>query len=156
KEESSSDIPLRLDFIMADSKKGIVGTDEVVVTTVEDVDTMLTEFMANDITNLNVGLYGWQKGGETLAKPYKASFSRKIGKEKDFKELITKFAEQGVDISYARDFVTINREMISFQSNAARHVNSWYVLLDKEHVLPSNSPVTVFGYATPKRSAEWF
>jgi len=156
KDKVSSDIPLRLDFIMADSKKGIVGTDEVVVTTVEDVDTMLTEFMAKDITNLNVGLYGWQKGGETLAKPYKDSFSRKIGKEKDFKELITKYSKQGIDISYARDFVTINKEMMRFQSNAARHVNSWYVILGKQYVLPANSPVTEFGYATPKRSAEWF
>ena len=152
----SADIPLRLDFIMADSKKGIVGTEEVVVTTVEDVDTMLSQIMAKDITNINVGLYGWQKGGETLAKPYKGSFSRKIGKEKEFKELIEKFAEQEVDISYARDFVTINREMINFQSNAARHINSWYLLLNKEMILPENSPVSEFGYATPKRSAEWF
>lgn len=154
--EEPSDIPLRLDFIMADSKKGIVGTEEVVVTTVEDVEMMLGQVMAKDITNLNVGLYGWQKGGETLAKPYKGSFSRKIGKEKDFKELITKSAELGIDISYARDFVTINREMMNYQSNATRHVNSWYLLLDKQWVLPFNSPVTEFGYATPKRSAEWF
>ncbi|TAH64585.1 MAG: hypothetical protein EWM47_12305 [Anaerolineaceae bacterium] len=156
KAESTGDIPLRLDFIMADSKKGIVGTEEVVVTTVEDVDTILSKTLEKDISNINVGLYGWQKNGETLAKPHKGSFSRHIGKEKDFKELMTKYKEQGVDISYARDFVSINRQMMRFGTNAARHVNSWYMLLDKQYVLPYNSPVTEFGFAKPSRSVEWF
>ena len=155
KHESEGDIPLRLDFIMADSKKGIIGTEEVVVTTAEDVRTILNKIMSKNITNLNSGLYGWQKGGETLAKPYPGTYSKNIGKEKEFKKLFTEFAEKGVDISYARDFVTVNKEMMSYQGNAAKHVNSWYLNLDKRQVLPVNSPVTSFGYATPKRSAEW-
>lgn len=154
--KDSTDIPLRLDFIMADSKKGIIGTEEVVVTTVEDVDTILSKATLKDITNINVGLYGWQKKGESLSKPYKGSFSRKIGKEKDFKELFTKYKGKGIDISYARDYVTINREMLTFAPNAARHVNSWYLLLDKEAVMPTNSPVTESGYAKPAKSVEWF
>ncbi|HCA70584.1 MAG TPA: hypothetical protein DEP17_09430, partial [Lachnospiraceae bacterium] len=63
--------------------------------------------------------YGWQKGGETLAKPYPGTYSKNIGKEKEFKKLFTEFAEKGVDISYARDFVTVNKEMMSYQGNAA-------------------------------------
>ncbi|MDF2943055.1 MAG: ABC-type transport system, substrate-binding component [Herbinix sp.] len=155
--ESSSDIPLRLDFIMSDSKKGIVGTEEVVVTAVDDVRSILdTLSTKGGITNINSGLYGWQQGGETMAKPSSANYYRKIGSSKEFKELITDFAKNKIDISYARDYTTINKEMINYQGNAARHVNSWYLSLNKMYILPFNVPVYEFGYATPKRSAEWF
>lgn len=154
---SGSNIPLRLDFIMSDSKKGIVGTDEVVVTNVEGVREILNSVVQNTgITNINSGLYGWQQGGETIAEPDSANYYRKIGSKKDFKELFTDFADMGIDVSYARDYTTINKDMISYHNNAVRHVNSWYLELNKMYVLPVNTPVYMFGYATPKRSAEWF
>jgi hypothetical protein len=154
---TKDDIPLRLDFIMSDSKKGIVGTDEVVVTTTDDVRNILNSIIKNDgITNVNSGLYGWQKGGETLAKPNSSKYSRKVGSKNDFKDLIKEFADAGTDISYARDYTTINKLMISYHNNAARHINSWYLDVDKRWVLPENVPVSNFSFATPKRSAKWF
>lgn len=153
----NSDIPLRLDFIMADSKKGIVGTDQVVVTTVEDVRNILDTIIKNrGITNVNTGLYGWQQDGESFAKPGSANYSGKIGSKKEFKELITDFAERNIDISYAREYTTINEQMMNYQGNAVRHVNSWYLILNKMYLLPVNTPEYLFGYATPQRSAEWF
>ncbi len=153
----AEDIPIRLDFMMSDSKKGIVGMDEVVVTTAEDVREILnTTIKETGITNINSGLYGWQQGGETLARPDSANFFRRIGSKADFKELITEFADKGIDISYARDYTTINKEMLNYHNTAARHVNSWYLELNKLYILPANSPVTIFGYATPEKSAAWF
>ncbi|MDF2484573.1 MAG: ABC-type transport system, substrate-binding component [Herbinix sp.] len=150
------DIPIRLDFIMSDSKKGIVGTDEVVATTAEDVgDILETIRTESGITNINSGLYGWQQGGETLAKPDSANYYRKIGSQSDFKKLITEFNEKNIDISYARDYSTINEEMLNYHNTAARHVNSWYLELNKMYILPANVPVWLFGYATPQKSAAW-
>lgn len=155
--DNMNDIPLRLDFMMSDSKKGIVGTEEVVVTTTEDVKDILNILTVKDgIQNINAGLYGWQQGGETFAKPSSNNYSGKIGSKKDFKNLIKEFADKSIDISYGRNFTLINKEMLSYQSNAARHVNSWYLELDKMVVLPFNVPVSTYGYATPKKSAEWF
>ncbi|MHB8127723.1 MAG: DUF5696 domain-containing protein [Mobilitalea sp.] len=156
KADLGTDIPLRLDFIMSDSKKGIVGTDEVVVTSATDVRDILDTLTEEGINNISSGLYGWQQGGETLAKPNSANYFRTIGSKNDFKELITDFAERSIDISYARDYTTINKEMLNYQGNAARHVNSWYLVLNKMYILPNNVPVWIFGYATPKKSAEWF
>lgn len=155
--ENKGDIPLRLDFMMSDSKKGIVGTEEEVTTTVSDVRDILNRVMdRNRISNINSGLYGWQKGGETFAKPDSKNYSGKIGKEKDFKKLITEFADKNVDISYVRNYTTINKEMVNYQGNAVRHVNSWYLELDKRVVLPVNVPVSSFGFAAPQKSAAWF
>jgi hypothetical protein len=153
----NGDIPLRLDFIMADSKKGIVGTDQVVVTTTEGVRDILNTVTEEDgIRNINSGLIGWQQDGESFSKPTSVNYSGKIGGKNDFKKLITDFAEQNIDISYARDYTTINREMMSYTGNAARHVNSWYLELNKMYVLPVNTPIYEFGYAAPKKSAQWF
>lgn len=155
--EVSSDVPLRLDFIMSDVKKGIVGMDEVVVTDVEGVRNILEDVKSNlGITNVNAGLYGWQQGGETLAKPDSTNYYGKIGSNKEFTELITDFAAENIDISLARDYTMINRDMLNYYSNAVRHVNSWYLELNKMYLLPVNVPVWIYGYATPKRSAAWF
>jgi len=108
------------------------------------------------ITNISSGLYGWQKGGESLAKPDSMKFSGNIGKEGAFRELFLEFANRDVDISYARDYTFINKEMLNYNSNAARHVNSWYLNLDKSVVLPRNSPVLYYSYANPAKSAAWF
>lgn len=155
-QEESSDVPIRLDFIMADSKKGVIGTEEVVVTTTEDVRDILDRLINDGISNINSGLIGWQKKGETLSKPYKLSFSRSIGSKNEFKDLIKDFNELGIDISYSRDFVTINNTMMSYNGNAARHINSWYLELDQSALLPMNAPVSETGYATPVKSSRWF
>lgn len=153
---ADGDIPLRLDFIMSESKKGIISNEEVVMTTTEDIRDILTT-LKNDfgLSNLNSGLIGWQKSGESLSKPYKSTTSKSVGSKKEFKKLLTDFAEQGIDISYSRDYIAINRSMMSFNGNATKHLNSWYVEVDKEVILPYNAIETVFGYATPKNSTKW-
>ncbi|MGF7145839.1 hypothetical protein HNQ56_004283 [Anaerotaenia torta] len=154
---AEEDIPIRLDFIMSDSKKGIVGTEEVVVTSAEDVRSILDAVAENTgITNVNSGLYGWQQGGETIASPASANYYHKIGSKKDFKELITEFAQRGMDVSLARNYTMINKEMMSYYNNATRHVNSWYLLLDRGMVLPESSPVVFYSYARPQKSVQWF
>jgi hypothetical protein len=149
------DIPIRLDFLMSESKKGVVGTTPVIMTTTKDVDNILTNVISGGIKNINSGLIGWQKNGETLSKPFKATYSSEIGKKKQFKELISKFNDQDVEVSLSRDFVNINENMIDFYNNAAKHNNTQYLAVNKEEVMPENAPVKSFGYALPKKTAEW-
>jgi hypothetical protein len=46
--------------------------------------------------------------------------------------------------------------MLNYQGNASRHVNTWYVEVDKSMTVPKNSPVSFYGYATSVKSAKWF
>lgn len=155
KTAEGSDIPIRLDFVMSDSKKGVFSTQPVVVTTTDNVKSILNKLMKDGISNINSGLIGWQSGGETLAKPYSTSFSGNIGSEGDFEDLMAEFKEKGVDISFSREFTTINEDMINYYGNAAKHMNTKYLLLDKTAILPKNVPVTEYGYATPNKTAKW-
>lgn len=151
----SEDIPIRLDFIMADSESGIVGNKQVVVTTTEDVEEILNRVIDRGITNVNSGLIGWQRKGESLSKPYKPVFSGAIGSKSDFKKLIETFGEQGIDISLSRDVITINKDMVGYYNTAVKCISNWYLSIDKEAILPENVPVWLFSYATPEKTAHW-
>lgn len=153
--DTAGEIPLRLDFIMADAKSGLLGNEQVVVTTTKDVDDILNTLMQDGIQNINAGLIGWQKNGETLTRPDKVKYSGKIGSSGDFKELLSKYEKQGIDISHSREMAIINREMTGYYNIAAKHVNTWYVEVDESMILPQNVPVSNFSRATPKKVAAW-
>ncbi|MBR3173243.1 MAG: hypothetical protein IKF24_01760, partial [Eubacterium sp.] len=60
KNTASKDIPIRIDFLMSDSKKGVFSTQEVPVTTVDNVKSILDELIKDKVKNINSGLIGWQ------------------------------------------------------------------------------------------------
>ncbi len=152
---AEGDIPIRIDFLMSDSKKGVFSTQEVPVTTVENVKTILDDLLKDNVKNINSGLIGWQSSGETLAKPNSTSFSSSIGSESDFEDMMAYFNKKKVDVSYSRDFCSINEDMTGYYGVAARHLSTKYVEVDKTAILPQNVPVTEFGYASPETSNEW-
>jgi len=148
------DLPLRLDFILSDMKKSLIGHEQVITTTVGDVREILDEVINLGITNINAGLIGWQAGAETLARPDSWRFHSKIGREQDFKELFEHFAAQGVDISLAREYATINPRMTAYLGTAAKHINTWYNSNNREELFPA-APVTDFAFALPTVAADW-
>lgn len=155
KTAEGSEIPIRIDFLMSDSKKGVFSTQQVTVTTADDVKNILNRLVKDGVTNINTGLIGWQSGGETLSKPYSTKFSSAVGKEGDFEDVMSEFKKKNIDISFSREFTTINESMINYYNNAAKHLNTKYLTLDKSAILPKNVPVTDYGYAAPEKSAEW-
>ena len=155
KKTSGNDIPIRIDFLMSDSKKGVFSTQEVPVTTVDNVKSILDDLIKDNVKNINSGLIGWQSSGETLAKPNSTSFSSDIGSEGEFEDMMAYFNKKKVDVSYSRDFSTINEDMTSYYGVAARHLSTKYIEVDKTAILPQNVPVTEFGYASPEKSNEW-
>ncbi len=154
-QEEGSYIPIRIDFLMADSKKGVFSTKEVPVTTTKDIDKIINKLRDKGILNINSGLIGWQKKGETLAKPNSDSFSDAVGTKEDFTKLIEKFDKSDIDISFSREFTSINEDMVNYYGTAAKHLNTQYLELDKSQVLPENVPVTQYGYAKHDVSVEW-
>nr|MCR5754327.1 hypothetical protein [Acetatifactor sp.] len=151
----SGDIPIRLDFIMSDAKNSVVGMENVVVTTTDDVEEILSDVASKGIANINSGLSGWQKKGVSFSRPYTQKFSAEIGGKGSFEKLFKEFAEQGIDVSYAQDYVTINEKMLNYYKTAVRHVNSWYAFVNKSALLMDTVPDQFFGYAIPAKSAEW-
>lgn len=142
------DIPLRLDFIMSDQKKSVLGYENVVTTSASDLKQILKQFNG---MNINVGLYGWQDGGVTTAKPWATDFAGAIGARSEFIDLLKTAGEQGIELSFATDYVKINQKQVGYHGNAARHINNWYL----QRILLGDVPFTEFAYARPAKSVNW-
>lgn len=151
--EVKDDIPIRLDFIMSDSKKSIIGTKDVVVTKSKDVEEIIKRINENGIININSGLIGWQENGETLSNPNKIRYSNKVGSKDEIERLTKDLVD--VDISLSKDFLSINEESSNYDKIAIKHINGLYPKLDKSSSLPTNVPVSSFSYANPNNSIEW-
>jgi hypothetical protein len=147
---SYDDIPIRLDFLLSDAEEGITGFNNAITTTSSGVDRILEDMMENNITNINSGLLGWQDGGITLGDPWKTDFTRQIGTERSFRNLVEKYAELGVDISFSQDYYKINEEQMNLRRNATQHTSSWY-----SYRIFGTTPINQYYYARPTKSIEW-
>ena len=144
-------IGIRLDFVMADIKQSILGTEDVVVSTAEGVGKILEDLNAAGIYNVSSGLLGWQSGGITSGHPGEVKWSNAIGSKGAFTKLIDEAKSYGYDVSFSQDYVRIHRDQVNFATGAARHINTWYI----ETRLWGEYPVNLFGSAKPKKSAAW-
>jgi len=148
KDESQEELPIRVDFIMSDSKEGIFGYSNVYMTDTDDVDNIITSIKDDGVDNISVGLMGWQSGGVTMQDPYKANFTRRIGSRNDFLDLFEKHSD--VDMSFYEEYVDIHEDQVSIRTNAAKHVNKRYIEYYKSWV-----KITDFAFASPVKSVEW-
>ncbi len=149
--EKVEDTPIRIDFMMNDSEFGVLGLKNVYETTVEEVDVMLEQLYNNGVTEISVGLYGWQDGGASVQKPSKVDWHRKIGTKGDFEDLFSKYTKLGVDISLVTDYVNVNEEQIFITSNVSKHVNGQY----NESIFPMEPYIDEYYFASPNKSENW-
>ncbi|MBU1020873.1 MAG: hypothetical protein KJ847_06610, partial [Firmicutes bacterium] len=147
---SHNEIPIRLDFFMSDSEKGIAGYINQVTTSYSGVQSVLDDIVKTGITNINSGLLGWNDGGVTLGDPSDTDFTRDIGSKSQFESLLQEFKNQGIDISFSQNYYVINEEMMTLRTNAAKHTSTWYTRTDIFDI-----PISMLYYARPVRSAEW-
>lgn len=148
---SQGEIPLRLDFVMADVKRSVFGVEDVIATTANQVKDILSDVKSLGIRRVTSGLLGWQKGGITNGHPGQTNWSGAIGSRSDFESLNEYAKEIGYDVSLSQDYVMIHRDQVNYLNTAAKHMNGWYM----EYRLRDNMPVTLFGYAKPSVSARW-
>jgi hypothetical protein len=123
----ADDIPLRLDFMMAEIRSALIGTDEIVVTDVHGVDVIMDIVRDGGISNINAGLIGFKQNGLTGGRIDRNRFSRSIGTKGEFERLIKKYADLGADISFAQDYAVINTHNAPYLNNAAKHICGWYI-----------------------------
>lgn len=147
---NKEDISVRIDFLMADSKRNILGNEDVVVTNIKDVENILKYLHEGGIENINSGLYGWQKGGVTLAKPWAAAWKRGIGTSGDFRKAKENLAGLGIDISLAQNYALINPKQMALSGNASKHVNGFY----NKYTMPGYM-VDEFYFSRPIKAVEW-
>lgn len=62
--ETDGTMPLRVDFLTADVEKEFIGTSVNKITSLSEIEETLDWLSGRNVTNLQVTLLGWQKGGQ--------------------------------------------------------------------------------------------
>ena len=145
-----ANIPIRLDFIMADAKKDVLGYKDEILTDVNAVESILTNLSEAGVKNINAGLLGWQKGGVTLASPNRTNFNSAIGSRGEFEGLIEFAQDSGVTLSFVQDYLKITDGQIGLSRNVSRHTSGFY-----NEVTDYGLPIETSYYARPEKSVEW-
>lgn len=141
-EAKNTDIPLKLEFLVSEQESALVGTNTVVMTSVEEVDEILSDLMNEGIKNLEVVLRGVSKAGASGAAPTAFDFEGSAGSKKEWTALIEKYRKLGVNITYYCDF-TRGYDGIGGYSNADKAQSISKVLLQ-------NYENGLFTYLSPK------
>ncbi len=95
---------LRLDFFGGDEEKSLLGKKTVAMTTVSQIDEILSELTDKGIKDLLVSLKGWQKGGIYGEVSEKLDFDNSIGSYKEYEQLAEKYKDNAEFMLYG-DFL---------------------------------------------------
>ena len=145
--------PIRVDFIMSDARRSILGSTDVVTTTVSQVGEIVRNLHDSGVSSINGGMLGAQRGGITTGHPANLSFNRSVGSRRNFRRLFEDMAALGADVSFAQDFFYINSHQMNVSRNQALHLNRWG-LVGWDSFEPFLL-VNEISFARPQRSAEW-
>lgn len=98
--ENNKNIPLKLDVVAQDYKKGLFGKNFIELTTYNDLTNILKELTNNNVAKINVNYIGYNAGGFFDNTLTKIKLDNDLGSKKDFENL-TSFAESNdIDIYY--------------------------------------------------------
>lgn len=105
------DFDVELDMLCLEKENYVLGKQDVVMTSFEDVAVMLSELRDEGVGAMNVVLRGWQEGGLSGAMPtdnYAPAGS--LGGSGGLKSLIDRAASRKVPVYLEADFLSMNQE----------------------------------------------
>lgn len=143
----------RVDFLICDVKNGLFGYEEVVATTTDDINDMLTELHDSNVLEINSSLFGWQNNGVSLAKPGSADYNDAAGGKRGFKSVIKLADEYGYDISFQTQYGLINS--VQFPTIGAYSVKALTRDYGSYVVADTSKPVTWWHYTNPNVAMTW-
>jgi hypothetical protein len=112
-ERIDNSVPLHLDLIGADVKKGFLYNPLKVFTKTKEAERILTELDSEGITNITMAYKGWQDGGINGAKFAELDFESRVGKKNDFLSLKERLEENSGRLFLYLNPVTANTEQLN-------------------------------------------
>lgn len=119
-------VGLRLEFLGAEVKKGLLFHSVHPMTTTTDLLDIVHQLRANDIKDMHIVYRGWTKGGLTGNLPQRFPLEKKLGSKNDFEQIEHYFAEENIPFYYYTDYLKAydGAKGFSGRSDVARRINS--------------------------------
>ncbi len=99
-----NEIPIHFDVLMSESKKAFIGRKIISMTTINELDEIISRLNSNQVKNITLTLRGWQKGGYSLTAPRYNSVEARIGGQRD----LTKFNENHQNVYLEADYFKVS------------------------------------------------
>ncbi|HZG75996.1 MAG TPA: DUF5696 domain-containing protein [Paenibacillus sp.] len=97
--------PLQLEVVVAETKKELVGSKVISMTTAEQLDDILSDLRAGGVEDVSVVVSGYSEGGSAGASPQHLPFEAKTGGASDWKAVAEKYEAIGVPMYFFADYV---------------------------------------------------
>jgi len=102
---------IQLDFLGIERENYILGKQDVVMTTFDQAETILTELRAEGVADMNATYRGWQVNGLTGGVPTDSlSVAKSIGGKKGLTDLAEKAKEMNIPFALEADVLSLNTE----------------------------------------------
>lgn len=102
---NADDYSMRLDFFAGDVEESLFGTSFVPMTSVDQMDKILSRLTKSGVNSLSVSLKGWQDDGIYGEIPDDTSFEGDVGDFEDFEDLAKKY--KTVDFLLYGDYMNV-------------------------------------------------
>jgi hypothetical protein len=137
---NSQEVPLHINYLMADSKNALLGTRMIEMSNVDDIFTMHQYFLDQGLREFNSSLMGWNKDGYSGQLPSSINFENSLGSNKSFNELISFLKESG-DVSLINNYIAAGEEADSILSrrDVAKGTNRFQMTWECERCVYQNT-----------------
>lgn len=104
KKKTDEDVNMRLEFLGAERKEGLLFDSVLKMTSIEDMKNIVTDLQKKDVNNLEITYRGWSKGGFSDSFPNKLKVERKLGRKKDLHSLSAYMKKEDIPFSLYMDY----------------------------------------------------
>lgn len=119
KSNKDSELPLLVNVMASEVKKGFLSNSLSVLTSSNDATKIVKDLKKSGINNLTLLLSGWISGGYNGSDFASVSFEKEVGTEKEIKALKDRVVKQGGRFALAVNTVTANKDQINITRHAA-------------------------------------
>lgn len=150
-EEKTGAPPLQLNVLLGTSEMNANGSRFVTATTLKQAGEMVGKLQADGVSNLTVGLEGWQQGGYPGRLPDRFPVNSEVGGTAGMKSLVSELRSEGVPV-YLNDALYYARPKFgngfSVSKHAARDISG--VSVNKD-ILTQTGPSSSYYLINPQR-----
>ncbi|MFP4287375.1 MAG: DUF5696 domain-containing protein [Candidatus Izemoplasmataceae bacterium] len=119
----NQDIPVHLQFLLADSKERFIGNSLVLMSETDQVETMINRLNDRNIQRMRVSLLGWNDSGYSGYLPSEIDFENQVGRKEDFERLFDFIGKDNVMLVNNYLSTTDSNNRINMRTHVARGVN---------------------------------
>jgi hypothetical protein len=116
-------IPLHAQILMSDSRSQFIGTETIVMSTLDQTKEMVSSLELAGITNQHLSLLGWNQGGYSGYLPSSLQFSSQVGSRREFEMFFSEYQDTPIYLLNNYVFAAAENRRIRYRRDVAMGVN---------------------------------